>query len=1199
MQKSYSKAGMRANPGRRRACYTFRVQCPNCGHTNPEGSRFCNHCGQRLDGGAPPPQADRRAGDLSGLLPEDLADKLKTARSRQSMVGERRVVTMLFCDMAGSTAAAEQLDPEDWAEIVNGAFERMIRPVFQYEGTVARLMGDAILAFFGAPIAHEDDPQRAVLAGLQIVAGIQPYRQRIRDAWEVDFDVRVGINTGLVMVGAVGSDLRMEYTAMGDAINLAARMEQTAEPGTIQVSQATYQRVAPLFEWQPLPPIRVKGKSEPVRAYRPLKPKNLEKNLRGLEGLDSPLTGRAGEWQRLLEAAGEVRSGTGRTVLLIGEAGLGKSRLIRELRSELERGRGWRWLDSASLSYESGQPYAIFRRLLRQLWRLPQEAGLDQVRARLAEAFPSGNDRHQAAVSLLGMESPPETGGLSGEALKSALFSLVSDSLGALPGEGRAAVVLDDLHWADPASAALLAHLLRRLAGAPLLFLCALRPDLDTPAWEALETAGRDTASNFARIHLSPLSDADTRTLLENILSKTRLPAGLQAEILGKTDGNPFFVEEMVRTLIENGVLVRNGGPASGWRVADSDQPLDIPGNLQSLLVARIDRLADDARRTLQLASVIGRSFTVRVLRAILEAIDAAHRQLDEALSTLAQAEMILEMRRVPELEYAFRHALTQETAYGTLLRRQRREFHRRAGEAIESIYHERLDEFAPILARHFGEAGDRRAWKYGVLAGDAAFRLFAIEEATGHYLRVFRALESGGGRWELQAGDAIHLHLRLGRCYELRSQYDRALAVYRALEARGGRADDPHMLLAALLARATAQALPNPEQDTQSARQAADQAQDLADRLDDPQARARLAWAFMLIQIYSGHMQEGIPFGERAVRLAREQGLRDLEAHALQDLGLAYMSTGNLARSEEVLAEATKLWKSLRNLALMAECLANMTYIHAARGDFEAAEKHARQALEISRSIDNVWGQTNARAFIPFLHIVRGEVDRAIELVDKLFRTAEQVGHPGSIAGYFFLSWMYYQLGAFDRARQSAEQGWEKSVHFPPFHPFSQAMMALHHTQAGDLESARQELSEAEKPGPRSTLHLIDLIVDLAGAEYHLAREDIGLAQDSVSRFREKIERSGARLFLPYAWQLQAGVYRQRNDPIAAGQSLERAREVAESVGARLVLWRILAEQGEIEKGTEVARRILVKISDPELAGIFSAYAGSFGLKL
>ena len=364
--------------------------CPQCNTELPVGAKFCFNCGFQIGVAPamtqPPPATPAPAPvpdpvtDLDRYIPRELQNKLQNARTSGTMVGERRIVTMLFCDVKGSTAAAGQLDPEEWAEIINGAFEFMIKPVYKYEGTLARLMGDAILAFFGAPIAHEDDPQRAILAGLDIVQDIADYRRHIQREWGIEIDVRVGINTGLVVVGAVGSDLRMEYSALGDAINLAARMEQTAQPGTVQIAEPTYKLISPLFDVEDLGRIEVKGKDEPVSTYRVLAAKVDPGRLRGIQGLESPLVGRDAEFEILRRALDELEQGHGGILSLVAEAGLGKSRLVAEARQLAPDpgGPGRQWLEGRSLSYETNTPHAPFIDLFTACFDLQQDQTPDQ-----------------------------------------------------------------------------------------------------------------------------------------------------------------------------------------------------------------------------------------------------------------------------------------------------------------------------------------------------------------------------------------------------------------------------------------------------------------------------------------------------------------------------------------------------------------------------------------------------------------------------------------------------------------------------------------------------------------------------------------------------------------------------------------------------------------------------------------------------
>lgn len=532
-------------------------------------------------------------------VPDEIAAKLEAARGR-AVEGERRVVTILFCDVKGSTAMAEELDPEEWTEIMNEAFAHLIEPIYRYEGVVARLMGDAILAFFGAPIAHEDDPQRAVLAALEVVGRTRPFRERLKRERGFDFDVRVGINTGLVVVGEVGSDLRVEYTAMGDAVNLAARMEQTAKPGTVQVTEETYRLVAPLFDVEDLGGIEVKGKREPVRAYRILGGKAAPGPLRGIAGRAAPLVGRARELATLRRAVDDVLAGRGRVVALVGEAGLGKSRLIAEARA------AWRghWLESRGVSYEAGRPYGQLRQQVSQLCGVAEpdapEVACAKIERSVAAAVGAADPRAAAVLSLLlgvggaGAELP------EGEALRRAVVEALATLLRAASARDPLVACFDDLHWSDAASAEVLGELLPLAHEARLLFICASRPDPDVPAAAIRERAARELADRYEEIALVPLAESDAGELVAKLLPET--DPDLRRRVIARAEGNPFFVEEVVRTLLE-----RDGARSEAA----------IPESLQGLLTARVDRLPEPARRALQVASVIGRSFEADLLARV------------------------------------------------------------------------------------------------------------------------------------------------------------------------------------------------------------------------------------------------------------------------------------------------------------------------------------------------------------------------------------------------------------------------------------------------------------------------------------------------------------------------------------------------------------------------------------------------------
>lgn len=444
----------------------LRFACAHCSAALPEGAQFCPGCGKPVGLAKSEP-----APALKQYIPAELLAKLEYARAHGGMRGERRVVTVLFCDVKGSTAAAENLDPEEWAEIMNGVFECLIPPVYRYEGTLARLMGDAILAFFGAPIAHEDDPQRATLAALDILQAIDPYRSRVRERWGAEINVRVGINTGLVVVGEVGSDLRVEYTALGDAVNLAARMEQTAEPGTIQVSESTHRLTAPLFESTALGPVEVKGRAEPVKTFRILRAKASPGQLRGIAGLDAPLIGRKQPLDRLMKALDQLRSGTGQIVSVSGEAGVGKSRLVTEFKRAAlaDRDAGIRWHEGRSFSYETSTPYAPFVDLLTDIFGITsEESDRDGYRRIVQEVEKLLPGRSREIAPYLGslLQLPLEGEDLEAVRylmpphLRANTFRAMVELLALMSARGPIVLVLDDLHWVDATSLELIERVL-------------------------------------------------------------------------------------------------------------------------------------------------------------------------------------------------------------------------------------------------------------------------------------------------------------------------------------------------------------------------------------------------------------------------------------------------------------------------------------------------------------------------------------------------------------------------------------------------------------------------------------------------------------------------------------------------------------------------------------------------------------------
>ncbi len=1156
------------NPAGAKYCvncgYSLPESCPHCGVETPVAARFCLNCGSPL--ARPPLNPVPAAHDPDPAA--DLDSSLEALNRRARVVGERRVVTALFCDVTGSTAMAEQLDPEDWVMIMNGAFGHLIRPVYRYEGTVARLMGDAILAFFGAPVAHEDDPERAVLAGLEMLSTIKPYCERIRQRFGLDFNVRVGINTGPVVVGEVGSELAMEYTAMGDAVNVAARIEETAAPGTVQISETTYRRVARLFEVEPLGPIQVKGKRTPIPVYRVLGRRSDIRLVRGGEGRRAPLVGRDAERARLSAIIGEVLQGRGQIVFLVGEAGLGKSRLIEETRQEWERqgGRRGDWSDSRGLAYDSAHPYGMFVQRLYQYFGVLPDDTPAVIREKVAQGavnMPSGQGTlvTHAVEMLLAADGTSDEPQPEGEVVRRQLADTAVKLWRALGKNAPGVSVFDDLHWADSASVDLLIHLFQVVENSPILFLCAMRPYHDSLAWQAKEIAARRYPDRYTEISLGPLSDDDSRALVDSLLENADEAASLRELILSKAEGNPFFVEEVVRALVDEGTVVQD--EASGrWQVVASVDDIVIPDSLRGLLMARIDRLEEETRRTLQLAAVIGRSFHYRVL----ERISGAAGRLDEQIRLLEQSDLIQEAARTPELEYMFRHEMTREAAYHSILRIERRRFHQRVGEAVEELFANRLEDEADRLAYHFEQAGDdARALDYYTMAGNRAARLYANTEAAAHYTRALvlaRQLDVPGDH-------LAHLYGRRGRMYELNGRYDEALANYRELEALGVERDDPAMVLAALIPQATVHVVPTMRFDANEGRALSERALALARELEDHGAESEALWNMMLLDYFTGNINRSLEYGEQALSIARQHQLQRQEAYALHDLARAYMAAGRTEEAWEAEMKAYNAWRELGNIPMLADSLGSLADGAFLVGDLDAALKYAEEGVRLSRSISNYWGESYNLGTLGTLHVERGNVSEGMQMIRDSMLLAEQANFLAvDASASAILSFFYSQFGDMASAFRIARPLLNEKGQSTLFPQLGELVHGLLYAAAGDFDRAAEYLDGTTFDSlPVESMSVYSAIIADNLAALAADRGNYDEALSITGRMIDHMRKMGQRIFLPDLLHRQGKLLLALERLNDAHEALLQARAEAETMRSRRSLWSILLSLADVEE--------------------------------
>jgi class 3 adenylate cyclase/tetratricopeptide (TPR) repeat protein len=1196
--------------------------CPNCRSALPEAAKFCDICGHDLSqpvsrpavgqGQATAParsaattQAARS--NLQQYVPRELLAKLTDAQSSGGMVGERRVVTMLFCDVKDSTSAAEQLDPEEWSEVINGAFEYMIAPVYRYEGIVARLMGDGILAFFGAPIAHEDDAVRALLAGLDIVNESQGYRRLVGQRHGVDIQFRVGINTGRVVVGAVGSDLRLEYTALGDAINVAARMEQTAEPGTVRIAEDTHRLVAPLFDFEDLGGMSVKGKREPVISFRVLGRKAEPGRLRGIAGFESPLIGRDSEMASLKEDLLELcQEGGGRIVFLTGQAGLGKTRLIHELHRQWQEDEATAaklqfWVHRPLASYQASEAYRVLKGQLRLMYGIPEAAPApetaDMLKRQLSSLpLPEQPDVFEPLARILGALEGESDQPVDGETFKRQLIHASLVAFKEQIGQRPAALVLDDLHWTDPASIEVIQYLFQLVNSEPILFLCVSRPDRGAASWQLKEHAAEGYGDHFQEISLRPLSDQDSQRMLDGLLSGMTWPARVRYLILEKAEGNPFFIEEVVRALMDGGVLDQDDD--GHWYAKGQLEEFTIPGSLEALLAARIDRLPDEARRVLQSASVIGRSFNRQVLARINEpAID-----MDRALQALIGADLI--EADGSELTYRFRNTLVQETVYRSILRRTRRDYHRKVGEALLLMAVEQSDEQISALAHHFYQAQDERALHFNRLAGDQAYGLYANKEAADYYSRAIEMVKLGA---KIDAEQLAHLYIRRGRVLELASLFAEALENYREMGDVARERGDQAMALAALVAQGTIRATANDQFDAAKAEALADQALALTEELGDESTEAKIRWNLLNAYRLNRQPPLALAAGERSLELARKNNLREQLAYTANDMAHVYMASGLPDQAINTVQEAIGLWRELGNQPMLADSLATAALLTAFSGDYEETLALSEEAYQISLTTKNVWGQSYSRMAIGDLHWYHGEPDKAIEAMTECIRL-------GRLAGFMAaplyvgasLALAYARLGDYDRAISGARQAVAESKAIIPYYtPVDLAALGQVLLLAGKRQEARATFEELEKN--KGYLEpLLDALVEAGRCRFLLAEGEYKQAARSARNLLGVAVEVKGDLLKAEAMGLRGLALLNDGQPEQAGELLGQALSEAKRMGLLWPMLQILAalaQHAEVTGRPDEAERfrqethqtletIAGRIADPALQASFRARA-------
>ena len=1110
------------------------MKCPTCQFENADNQKFCGQCGARLDKtcphcGRPNPPEYRFCGHCSQPLKQEPEEQ-----RGPEVEGERKHVTVLFSDISGFTSLSEKLDPEDVKEIMGRIFGEFAHIVAGYEGFVEKYVGDAVMAIFGAPKAHEDDPARAVRAAIDMHHFLRSISPEIEEATARPLEMHTGINTGLVVIGEMNLK-KGTHGALGDTINLAARLMSLAKPGEIVIGRNTYRQVTDLVKVDKMAPLRVKGKSEEIQAYRVVGlGSGLLKGRPAQEKGISPMIGRDAEASVLHCSLEGLVSGRGSIVSIIGEAGIGKSRLIEECCHYSKRHADLcriEWLQGNTLSYSQTISYWSFIEILRTCAGITEEddetTAWKLLETRLVRMFGDEVEELLPYIASLMNLTPhahygERTRFLDAEAMGRQVLRALYRFFEALSVSAPIVMVFEDLQWMDESSGALLEHIMPLVRKRAILIVVLYRPDVGAAAERLRHVIEEKFTDVHQEIHLARLRRSDSLKMLENLLSIQHLSFLGLDQVIEKSEGNPLFIEEVIRSLINRGDIAMS--PVTGrWKPFDRITVDNIPDTLQGLITARIDRLDQGAKTVARLASVIGRSFLYRLLKAI----QMLETGLDKALGSLQSVEIIREKTQTPELEYMFTHALVQQAAYEGILLKRRWQLHREVGYAIETIFDNRLEAFYGLLAYHFAKGEDwEKAHEYLMKAGDQAGKIAADAEALIHYQKAIAAYESAfGDNWETL--QRVSLERKIAEALYRRGEMATALEhLHRSLDFLGKPMKTSRWSvrsgIAGAIVRHVFRSMLTWARHMPSSAAVAPEVE------EEDRIYVALAWVYAYL-----HHEKFMYTVLRRLNAAER---------ARYPYGIATVSTGmgficDFFSLPEIAhryhCRSLTASEKIENPEALGLACFGMVYYGHLQGNWAMAMEQGQRGADAYRSAGDLRGWAECITYgIIFSLISRGETEKAIPYCDELMQVGNEGDDPAILArGLHSHGLIQMRMGSYEEAIVCLQRGLELSETIPDYMARAElgALLGQCYLNGEDLEKALEILEESERLNRerRIPVLLSHLMHALTAVYLALAERDTGNEADWMQKAGATCQQAlkagrGAKAKLPWALLLQ-----------------------------------------------------------------------------
>ena len=1004
------------NPDHRKFCRECGAKllllCPRCSTENLPGDKFCGECGYNLTLSSEPlPKEisfDEKLAKIQKYLPEGLTEKILSQRDR--IEGERKQVTVMFCDMEGFTPLSERLGAEEAYSIIDQVYEILIHKVHDYEGTVNEMTGDGIVALFGAPIALEDAPQRAIRSSLAIHREMARFSLRIKQERKgiLSLRMRVGIHTGPVVVGTLGNDLRVEFKAVGDTVNLASRMQELAEPGTTYVTGETFRMTEGLFRFEALGEKAVKGREEPVKVYRAIAPstRRTRFDVSAERGL-TPFVGRERELELLLDGFERSKTGRGQAFSIVSEAGVGKSRILYELRKAVAS-EDVTFLEARCLSYSRGEAYHLHRDALKANFDIQEGDGDFEITEKVKRGLKRMEvDEASTLPYLLELLAVKESGidkiPMSPEVRKQRIIESIKGIV--LKGSEIRPLILayEDLHWVDKSSEEVLKYVLESIPGARILLIFTYRPEF-VHTWGA--------KSYHSQVTLNRLSNRESLMMLSHLLGTEALDKELEEFILEKTEGVPFFIEELIKSLKDLKVIEREG---NRYRITKDIKEVIIPATVHDVIMARVDSLPEGTKGLLQTASVIGRESSFDLIKKVT---GLTEQELLSHLSVLKDSELLYERGIYPQSTYMFKHALTQEVAYNSLLLKRRKKIHEEIGGAIEAPYPDRLEEHYELLAYHYARSANTdKAVQYLDLANRKAIKVHAMEEAKAYFDEAMEFLDilpetEENRQWRISLlvnqVTVFQLLVKYQEYYDLLTRYEPT--------ARGS---GNSALLAAFYVRMghCEYSFGQFDQSIQTLTKAAELAEASGNFEEAGYAYERLEWSHFM----RGDYDQVLTLKEEA--LSKMEQRFNLRWYVFA-LSAASRACSNLGRWDEAVEEGQKAMMAAEEFSdnsLISYAARTMAIAYTSKGDLDRALEYGELAVQKAPTpADKAWSQGT----LAWALFRAEEPRRGIELLTDvlpIFRVGRFM--PTEIPHMCYLGEGYWLAGEEKKAKQTLEE--------------------------------------------------------------------------------------------------------------------------------------------------------------------------------